>query len=120
LVADAAHVVHPLAGQGLNLGFADAATIAELVVGHLRLGLDPGDPALLETYQVRRRPPALAMAGLTEGLNRLFSNDFGPLRLIRDIGLGLVNRSDRLRGMLREQAAGRDTGEPKLFRGEAI
>jgi 2-octaprenyl-6-methoxyphenol hydroxylase len=120
LVADAAHVVHPLAGQGLNLGLADAATIAELAVEHLRLGLDPGDPALLESYQAHRRPPAAAMAGLTEGLNRLFSNDFGPLRLIRDIGLGLVNRSDRLRSLLREQAAGRDAGEPKLFRGEAI
>ncbi|MBN8533526.1 MAG: FAD-dependent monooxygenase [Rhizobiales bacterium] len=120
LVADAAHVVHPLAGQGLNLGFADAATLAELVVEHVRLGLDPGDPTLLETYQARRRPPAVAMAGLTEGLNRLFSNDFGPVRLVRDIGLGLVNRSDRLRSLLRKQAAGRDTGEPKLFRGEAI
>jgi 2-octaprenyl-6-methoxyphenol hydroxylase len=73
LVADAAHVVHPLAGQGLNLGFADAATIAELVVGQMRLGLDPGDPAMLEAYQARRRPPALAMATLTESLNRLFS-----------------------------------------------
>jgi 2-octaprenyl-6-methoxyphenol hydroxylase len=120
LVADAAHVVHPLAGQGLNLGFADAATIAELVVEHRRLGLDPGDPALLETYQARRRPPALAMAGVTEGLNRLFSNDIGPLRLVRDIGLGLVNRSDRLKAQFRQQAAGANSGEPKLFRGETI
>lgn len=120
LVADAAHVVHPLAGQGLNLGFADAATIAELVVEHQRLGLDPGDPILLETYQARRRPPALAMAGVTEGLNRLFSNDVGPLRLARDIGLGLVNRSDRLKAHFRQQAAGSNSGEPKLFRGETI
>lgn len=120
LVADAAHVVHPLAGQGLNLGFADAATIAELVVERRRLGLDPGDPALLETYQARRRPPALAMAGVTEALNRLFSNDIGPLRLVRDIGLGLVNRSDRLKDHFRQQAAGANSGEPKLFRGEVI
>jgi 2-octaprenyl-6-methoxyphenol hydroxylase len=120
LVADAAHVVHPLAGQGLNLGFADAATIAELVVEQLRLGLDPGDPALLEAYQAQRRPPALAMAAMTEGLNRLFSNDIGPLRLIRDIGFGLVDRSERLKSVLREQAAGAGFAGPKLFRGEAI
>lgn len=118
LVADAAHVVHPLAGQGLNLGFADAATLAELVIEQKRLGLDPGDPVLLESYQAYRRPPALAMAGLTEGLNRLFSNDIGPLRVLRDVGLGLVNRSKRLKSLFRHQAAGDGPSEPKLFRGE--
>ncbi|MGL5448400.1 MAG: FAD-dependent monooxygenase [Rhabdaerophilum sp.] len=120
LVADAAHVVHPLAGQGLNLGFADAATIAELAIEHARMGLDPGDPALLEAYQARRRPSAVAMASVTEGLNRLFSNESGPMKLIRDVGLGLVNRSDRLKSLFRQQAAGAGAGEPKLFRGEAI
>jgi 2-octaprenyl-6-methoxyphenol hydroxylase len=120
LVADAAHVVHPLAGQGLNLGLADAATLAEQVIEQLRLGLDPGDPALLEAYQARRRPAAAAMAAATEGLNRLFSNDAGPLRLLREAGLGLVNRSDRLKAMFRQAAAGRGAHEPRLFRGEPI
>lgn len=120
LVADAAHVVHPLAGQGLNLGFGDAATLAELVIEHLRLGLDPGDPALLEAYQARRRPAAAAMAAATEGLNRLFSNAVGPLRVLRDAGLNLVNRSDRLKDMFRQAAAGRGAHEPRLMRGEPI
>jgi len=120
LVADAAHVVHPLAGQGLNLGFGDAATLAELVIEHLRLGLDPGDPALLEAYQARRRPAAAAMAAATEGLNRLFSNDAGPLRVLRDAGLNFVNRSERLKAMFRQAAAGRGAHEPRLFRGEPI
>ncbi|MCA3624856.1 MAG: FAD-dependent monooxygenase [Methylobacterium sp.] len=120
LVADAAHVVHPLAGQGLNLGFGDAATLAEIVIEHLRVGLDPGDPALLERYQARRRPAAAAMAAATEGLNRLFSNAVGPLRVLRDAGLNLVNRSDRLKDMFRQAAAGRGAHEPRLFRGEPI
>ncbi|MCA3629996.1 MAG: FAD-dependent monooxygenase [Methylobacterium sp.] len=120
LVADAAHVVHPLAGQGLNLGFGDAATLAELVIEHLRLGLDPGDPALLESYQARRRPTSAAMAAATEGLNRLFSNDAGPLRVLRDAGLNFVNRSERLKAMFRQAAAGRGAHEPRLFRGEPI
>ncbi len=94
-------------GQGLNLGFGDAATLAELVIEHLRVGLDPGDPALLEAYQARRRPAAAAMAAATEGLNRLFSNSMGPLRVLRDAGLNLVNRSDRLKDMFRQVAAAR-------------
>lgn len=120
LVADAAHVVHPLAGQGLNLGFGDAATLAELVIDHLRLGLDPGDPALLEAYQARRRPAAAAMAAATEGLNRLFSNEIGPLRVLRDAGLGLVNRSERMKAMFREAASGNGMQQPRLMRGEAL
>lgn len=120
LVADAAHVVHPLAGQGLNLGFADVAMLAELIVERLRVGLDPGDPGMLETYQARRRPPTMAMAAVTEGINRLFSNDFAPLRLIRDAGLQMVGRSEALRGFFQRQAAGGDFDAPKLFRGEAL
>jgi 2-octaprenyl-6-methoxyphenol hydroxylase len=120
LVADAAHVVHPLAGQGLNLGFADVATLAELVADQLRVGLDPGDPGVLEAYQARRRPPAVAMASVTEGLNRLFSNDFGPLRVLREVGLGLVNRAPGIQAWLQQQAAGAFPGEPRLFRGEPL
>lgn len=120
LLADAAHVVHPLAGQGLNLGFADAATLAEFIVDQARLGLDVGDPALLEAYQARRRPAAVAMATATDSLNRLFSNDLGPLRVLRDIGVGLVNRSAPLKSWLAVQAAGEMPNAPRLFRGESL
>lgn len=120
LVADAAHVVHPLAGQGLNLGFGDAAMLAELIVEHRRLGLDPGDPGLLETYQSRRRPAAAAMAAVTEALNRLFSNDLGPLRVLRDAGLQIVGRSEALKRFFRRHAAGNEDLAPRLCRGEAI
>ena len=120
LVADAAHVVHPLAGQGLNLGFEDAATLAELVVERARLGLDLGAPDLLEAYQARRRPAAVAMGYATEAINRLFSNDLGPLRVLRDIGLGLVNRSERLKTAFICGASGQIAPSPRLFRGERL
>ncbi len=75
---------------------------------------------MLEAYQARRRPAAAAMAAATEGLNRLFSNDAGPLRMLRDAGLNLVNRSERLKQMFRQAAAGRAAHEPRLMRGEPI
>jgi 2-octaprenyl-6-methoxyphenol hydroxylase len=120
LVADAAHVVHPLAGQGLNLGFEDCATLAELIVERLRLGLDPGTADLLEIYQARRRPAAAAMAYATEGLNRLFSSDSSGLRVVRDIGVGIVNRLPGLKARLAGAASGQTSLAPRLFRGEAI
>lgn len=120
LVADAAHVVHPLAGQGLNLGFEDCAMLAELVVERLRAGLDPGMPDLLETYQARRRPAAAAMGYAMEGMNRLFSNDSGPLRVVRDFGVGLVNRMPGLKQRLMKAASGQTGLSPRLFRGEAL
>ncbi len=120
LVADAAHVVHPLAGQGLNLGFEDAAMLAELIVERLRLGLDPGAPDLLETYQARRRPAAVAMAYATEGINRLFSNDASPLRILRDIGAGIIDRLPGAKQSLIRAASGQTGLSPRLFRGEAI
>lgn len=120
LVADAAHVVHPLAGQGLNLGFEDCAMLAELVVERLRAGLDPGAPDLLETYQARRRPAAAAMGYAMEGMNRLFSNDSGPLRMVRDLGVGLVNRMPGLKQRLMKAASGQTGLSPRLFRGEAL
>jgi 2-octaprenyl-6-methoxyphenol hydroxylase len=120
LVADSAHVVHPLAGQGLNLGFEDVAMLAEVVVEQLRLGLDPGAPDALDRYQARRRPAAVAMAALTEGINRIFSNDIGPVRVIRDIGIGLVNRIPALKAGLTAAAAGRTPLSPRLFRKEPL
>src|SRR5207342_2030780 len=92
LVGDAAHVIHPIAGQGLNMGLKDVAALAEVVVDAARLGLDPGGPDVLERYQRWRRFDTAAMGVATDGLNRLFSNRSDVLRLVRDVGLGLVDR----------------------------
>lgn len=108
LVGDAARTIHPLAGQGLNLGLRDAAALADAVGEALRLGLDPGAPDVLKTYERARRADAVAMAVATDLLNRLFSNDSAPVRLIRDLGLGLVDRAPGLKRWFMTQAAGRD------------
>ncbi len=106
LVGDAARTVHPLAGQGLNLGLADAEALASRVAAAMALGLDPGATRPLAAYERDRRTDQVAMAAVTDGLNRLFSNDIGPLRLIRDVGLGLVDRSPTLKDLLARQASG--------------
>jgi 2-octaprenyl-6-methoxyphenol hydroxylase len=120
LLGDAAHVIHPIAGQGLNLGLKDAAALAEAIVDHLRLGLDPGDGEVLAAYSTARRFDTAQMAVTTDALNRLFSNDIGPLRLLRNFGLGLVNRMPRIKDVFIAQAAGIGGGMPRLMRGEAL
>ena len=119
LLGDAAHRIHPLAGQGLNLGLADAASLAEHVVDAVRLGLDPGGEEVLVAYQRARRLDAVLLASLTDGLNRLFSNDALALRILRDLGLGLVDRSP-LKGLLAAEAAGKAARAPRLMRGEKL
>jgi 2-octaprenyl-6-methoxyphenol hydroxylase len=117
LIGEAAHVIHPIAGQGLNLGIRDVAALAELIVDTRRLGLDIGDNALLERYQAWRRFDAVLLATVTDGLNRLFSNTSAPLRLIRDLGLAAVNRVPPLKRFLMRDAMG-ITGElPRLVQG---
>ncbi|GJD95518.1 FAD-dependent monooxygenase [Methylobacterium iners] len=120
LLGDAAHVIHPVAGQGLNLGLASAAALAEVVTEALRLGLDPGAGDVLRDYERRRRFDTLAMAAATDGLNRLFSNDRLPLRLARDLGLGLVERLPPLKRLFIGEAAGLRGEQPRLLRGEAL
>lgn len=121
LAGDAAHGIHPIAGQGLNLGFKDAAALAETIVEAGRLGRDIGALDVLERYQQWRRFDTVQMGVTTDLLNRLFSNDMTPLRALRDIGLGLVDRVAPLKRFFIGQAAGTlDRGAPRLLRGEAI
>jgi 2-octaprenyl-6-methoxyphenol hydroxylase len=120
LVGDAAHVIHPIAGQGLNLGLRDVAALAEAVADAARLGLDVGGPDVLERYQRWRRFDTAAMGAATHGLNRLFSNRSDVLRLIRDVGLGLVERAPPLKRLFIREAAGLTGDVPKLLRGEAL
>ena len=104
LLGDAARVIHPLAGQGLNLGLRDAAALAERVAAAAELGIDPGRQEVLDAYERDRRFDATAMAVATDMLNRLFSNDRLPVRLLRDIGLGLVDRMPGLKSRFITQA----------------
>jgi 2-octaprenyl-6-methoxyphenol hydroxylase len=120
LIGDAAHRIHPIAGQGLNLGLRDAAALAEAVADAARLGLDPGGADVLDRYQRWRRFDTLAMGVATDGLNRLFSNRSDLLRLVRDLGLGLVDRMPALKGFFIREAAGLTGEVPKLLRGEAL
>ena len=120
LIGDAAHVIHPIAGQGLNLGLRDAAALAECITDAARLGLDPGGPDVLSRYQRWRRFDTVAMGITTDGLNRLFSNHSDVLRLVRDIGLGIVDRLPWLKDVFIRQAAGLAGDVPKLLKGETL
>jgi 2-octaprenyl-6-methoxyphenol hydroxylase len=120
LVGDAAHVIHPIAGQGLNMGLKDVAALAEVIVDAARLGLDPGSTAVLDRYQRWRRFDTMAMGVATDGLNRLFSNRSDLLRVARDVGLGLVDRLPALKQLFIREAAGLVGEVPKLLRGEAL
>ena len=120
LVGDAAHVIHPIAGQGLNMGLKDVAALAEVIVDAARLGLDPGAASTLERYQRWRRFDTMTMGLATDGLNRLFSNRSDVLRVVRDVGLGLVDRVPNLKHLFIREAAGLVGEVPKLLRGQSL
>ncbi|MBB4065300.1 ubiquinone biosynthesis hydroxylase [Gellertiella hungarica] len=121
LAGDAAHGIHPISGQGLNLGFKDVAALAETIVEADRLGLDIGALNVLERYQAWRRFDTFRMGVTTDVLNRLFSNDIGPIRIARDFGLGLVERMPKLKSYFIGEAAGvAAKGNPRLLNGESI
>ncbi|MBN9673215.1 ubiquinone biosynthesis hydroxylase [Roseibium aggregatum] len=120
LAGDAAHGIHPIAGQGLNMGFKDVAALAEVLIDARRLGQDPGGFDVLERYQRWRRFDTFQMGVVTDVLNRLFSNDNDILRAARDFGLGLVDRMPGLKTKFIKEASGFAGPIPKLLSGEPI
>lgn len=118
LAGDAAHGIHPIAGQGLNLGLRDAAAMADVLLDAVELGQDIGALDVLQRYERWRRFDSFAQAMTMDGLNRLFSNDIAPLRLARDIGMSVVDKIGPLRRYLMREAGG-DTGKlPRLMQAE--
>lgn len=120
LIGDAAHAIHPIAGQGLNLGLKDAAALAEVIVDARRLGEDWGSELVLERYVRWRRFDAAALAAATDLFTRLFSNDHPALRLVRGVGLALVNNAVPAKRLFVREAAGLLGDTPRLLRGEAL
>lgn len=117
LVGDAAHRIHPIAGQGLNLGLKDVAALADTILDAAEVGLDIGHEASLRPYESWRRADTLAMAAATDGLDRLFSTDIWPIRLARGVGMDLIGRSRTARSFFIRHAGGAGGRLPRLLRG---
>lgn len=120
LVGDAAHGIHPIAGQGLNLGFRDVAALVEVLVEGARLGLDPGDAQLLTRYERWRGLDTMLVSVATDGLNRLFGIPGRPASAIRRFGLGAVQKIAPLKSLFMAEARGVSGDLPKLLQGLSI
>jgi 2-octaprenyl-6-methoxyphenol hydroxylase len=120
LAGDSAHGIHPLAGQGLNLGLKDCAALAECIADGMSLGLDPGDVSVLERYQRWRRFDNVSMALGMEFFDRMFSNSIPPLKLARRLGLAAVNAAGPARRFFMKYAGGAAGDLPKLLKGESL
>ena len=120
LVGDASHGMHPIAGQGLNMGLRDVAALAEMLTDARRLGLDIGTASVLDDYEQWRRFDNTLMLAMTDGLNRLFSNDIALLKLARNIGLAAVNKAGPLKKVFMRHAMGSTGNLPRLLKGEAL
>jgi 2-octaprenylphenol hydroxylase len=116
LIGDAAHTIHPLAGQGVNLGFLDAAVLAEVLMHALERGESLADIRVLSRYERRRMPHNLAMMAAMEGFERLFQADPLPLRWLRNSGLNLVDGLNEGKALLVRQALGLSGDLPELAR----
>ena len=120
LVGDAAHGIHPISGQGLNLGLKDVAALLEVLVEARTVGLDIGSNAVLTRYGQWRTTDNASVYAITDGFNRLFSNDIGPIRLARDLGMAAVNEITPLKNFFMSHARGTVGQLPKLLRGESL
>jgi len=120
LVGDAAHGIHPIAGQGVNLGFRDAAALAEVLIEGVRLGLDPGDAQLLQRYERWRGLDTFLVAAATDGLTRLFGVPGRAASTVRRLGIGVVERVPPLKAFFMAEARGESGALPKLLAGQAI
>jgi 2-octaprenyl-6-methoxyphenol hydroxylase len=120
LIGDAAHAIHPIAGQGLNMGIRDIAALAEVIIDARRLGHDIGASNILTEYERWRRFDNMVLAVMTDVITRVFSNDIAPLRVARSMGLETVNRIAPLRRNFMRHAMGTVGNLPRLVRGEAL
>jgi 2-octaprenyl-6-methoxyphenol hydroxylase len=120
LIGDAAHVVHPIAGLGFNLGLRDIAALAEVLTDAARIGNEFGAPAALARYQAWRRLDTVMVGATTDAINRLFANDRPELRALRDAGLKAVNQIGALKSTFMREAAGLTGAVPKLMTGEGL
>jgi 2-octaprenyl-6-methoxyphenol hydroxylase len=112
--------MHPIAGQGLNMGLRDVAVLAEVLTDGRRLGLDPGDGTVLNSYEQWRRFDNTLMLAMTDVLNRLFSNDLEPARIARDLGMAAVNKLPPLKKVFMKHAMGLAGDLPRLMRGASL
>lgn len=120
LIAEAAHVMHPIAGQGLNMSLRDVAAIVELAVDARAIGIDIGSVEILDKYEAWRKNDNRMMGYATDGLNRLFSNNLPPVRLLRNVGLELVKHTPFAKQFFMRQAMGHMGNLPRLIKGEAL
>ena len=120
LAGDSGHAIHPIAGQGLNMGLKDCAALAEVLIDAARLGEDIGSPSVLTRYDRWRRLDNIAVAAATDAFNRLFTNDNALVRLARGAGMAVVNRIGPARRLFMTEAGGALGALPRLLRGEAI
>ncbi len=120
LCGDAAHGIHPVAGQGFNLGLKDVAALAEILIDAFQLGLDIGDEITLERYAQWRRTDTMMVAVACDAFVRLFSNDFAPIRFARNLGLGIVDKIGPARRFFTKHAGGAIGDLPKLLQGIPI
>jgi 2-octaprenyl-6-methoxyphenol hydroxylase len=120
LIGDSAHAIHPIAGQGVNLGYRDVAVLTELLVDAKRLGQDIGGSVLLTHYQQWRSFDATSMIAVTDGFNRLFSNNSPMIRHVRRAGMALFNRTEPVKSFFIETAMGMKGDLPKMLAGESL